>query len=50
MKQPKKLTRNQKKLLKNVDLNPKEYSLEAEHEQCIVIVHKATGERMLIQK
>lgn len=43
MKQPKKLTRNQKELLKDKGYNPLDYSLRQETEEYYIFINKRTG-------
>lgn len=46
MKQPKRLTRNQKELLKKRDMDPKDYMYHSESERDIVLWRKS--ERRLV--
>lgn len=50
MKQPKKLTYEQKKIVSANRLNPKEWSFVEEWETKIVIMNKQTGARKAINK
>ena len=50
MKQPKKLTRNQKEIVFNNHLDPKEYALVEEREFYIRIMHRESGRCKTITK
>ncbi|MGM9648842.1 MAG: DUF6906 family protein [Butyricicoccaceae bacterium] len=50
MKQPKKLTRQQKILLSNVGLDPDKYMLRQDLMRTIVVSHKETGAVEIIEK
>lgn len=43
MKQPKKLTRNQKEYLKRIGLEPAKYALSSETDSKLVLYNKLTG-------
>lgn len=43
MKQPKRLTRNQKEIVINNHLNPREYALVEDREFFLRVIHKQTG-------
>lgn len=50
MKQAKALTRNQKEIVRNNNLNWKEWSLSDDTGSYLVIVHKTTGQRKIVDK
>lgn len=50
MKQPKKLTRQQKILLSNVGLDPDKYMLHQDLMRTIVVSHKETGAVEIVEK
>ena len=50
MKQPKKLTREQKKLLTKKGMNAKEYMMVAESNLILIIIEKKTGKLLTIGK
>lgn len=50
MKQPKKLTREQKKLLVDIGLNPKEWMNLHEDELYLHIIRKGSSDRKIIDK
>lgn len=50
MKQPKKLTRNQKELLAKKGLNWKEWMLESEDVVFYTFVHKGNGRKKILPK
>ena len=50
MKQPKKLTREQKKLLADIGLNPKEWMNLHEDELYLHIIRKGSSDRKIISK
>lgn len=50
MKQPKKLTRNQKRFLSSRHLDWREWMLVAETESSYQIIHKQTGEIRNVEK
>lgn len=50
MKQPKKLTRDQKELVSSNCLNAKEWSLVRETESNVKIINKITGKTKVINK
>ncbi len=50
MKQPKKLTREQKKLLVDIGLNPKEWMNLHEDELYLHIIRKGSSDRKIISK
>lgn len=50
MKQPKKLKREYKELVKKKNLNPSNWTLLKEEEGYIVIIHKVTKKQRIISK
>lgn len=50
MKQPKKLTREQKKLLVDIGLNPKEWMNLFEDDLYLHIINKSSSDRKIISK
>lgn len=50
MKQPKKLTNAQKRLLSRKGYNATEYMYVEEDEQAILFIHKTTKERIWVEK
>lgn len=50
MKQPKKLTREQKKLMSDLGLNPKEWMNLHEDELYLHIIRKGSSDRKIISK
>lgn len=50
MKQPKKLTNYQKRLLSKQGLDAREYMYVEEDEQAILFIHKTTKERIWVEK
>lgn len=50
MKQPKKLTREQKKLLTNMGMDARQYMMVAESNRILIIIHKGSRETKIIYK
>ena len=50
MKQLKKFTRNQKELVMKAGYDTKEYGLRREYPNSIIIVHRATGQTVVVEK
>lgn len=50
MKQPRKLTRNQKILLSRKGIDPSPYALQRELPDKLILVEKATGKRREVEK
>ncbi len=50
MKNPRKLTRRQKILLSQIGYEPKAYAIARELENTLILVRKATGERLVVEK
>lgn len=50
MKQPKKLTYKQKKILSENGINPKDYSFLEDWQTKIVVINKVTGAKKAVSK
>jgi len=50
MKQPRKLTRSQKILLSEKGIDPKPYALRRELPNSLILVEKATGKVLVVEK
>lgn len=50
MKQPRKLTRDQKILLSSQGIDPSHYALQQELPNSLILVEKATGKLLVVEK